>query len=65
MNELIQLAGEEGCHTMIAGIDAENESSVDFHLKYWFTEVGRIKESGYKFNRWLDLVFMQLILDKN
>jgi L-amino acid N-acyltransferase YncA len=61
--ELIQLAKEQKLHTMIAVIDAENQSSVDFHEKFGFKTVGIIKESGYKFDRWLHSVFMQLILE--
>ncbi|WP_269222971.1 GNAT family N-acetyltransferase [Flavobacterium sp. IMCC34518] len=61
--ELIQLAKNQKLHTMIAVIDAENQSSVDFHEKFGFKTVGIIKESGYKFDRWLHSVFMQLILE--
>ncbi|WP_281239570.1 GNAT family N-acetyltransferase [Flavobacterium praedii] len=61
--ELIQLAKNQKLHTMIAVIDAENQSSIDFHEKFGFKTVGIIKESGYKFDRWLHSVFMQLILE--
>ena len=61
--ELITLAKVQKLHTMIAVIDAENQGSVSFHEKFGFKTVGIIKESGYKFNRWLHSVFMQLILD--
>ena len=61
--ELIALAKAKKLHTMIAVIDAENQGSVSFHEKFGFKTVGIIKESGYKFNRWLHSVFMQLILD--
>ena len=61
--ELIELAKAQKLHTMIAVIDAENQSSVRFHEKFGFTTVGIIKESGYKFDRWLHSVFMQLILE--
>lgn len=61
--ELITLAKAQKLHTMIAVIDAENQGSVLFHEKFGFKTVGIIKESGYKFNRWLHSVFMQLILD--
>lgn len=63
LQELIQLAKKQGLHTMIAVIDAENQSSVDFHEKFGFKTVGVIKESGFKFDRWLHSVFMQLILE--
>jgi L-amino acid N-acyltransferase YncA len=62
LQELIQLAKKQNLHTMIAVIDAENQSSIEFHEKFGFKTVGIIKESGYKFDRWLHSVFMQLIL---
>lgn len=60
--ELIQLAKEQGYHTMIGVIDSENQGSIGFHQKYGFEIAGTIKESGYKFDRWLHSVFLQLIL---
>ncbi|UII24975.1 N-acetyltransferase family protein [Fulvivirga maritima] len=62
LKEIIQRAREQGHHSMIAGIDADNHVSIHLHSKTGFKEVGRMKEVGYKFDRWLDLVFMQLIL---
>lgn len=63
LTELIQLAKKQGLHTMIGVIDAENQKSIDFHHQFGFKTVGVIKESGFKFNRWLDSVFVQLILE--
>lgn len=63
LQELIALAKKQKLHTMIAVIDAENQGSVAFHEQFGFKTVGIIKESGYKFNRWLDSVFMQLLLE--
>ena len=63
LTELIQLAKKQGLHTMIGVIDAENQNSIDFHHQFGFKTVGIIKESGFKFGRWLDSVFVQLILD--
>lgn len=62
LQTLIELAKEQGLHTMIGVIDAENTESILFHEKYGFKNVGIIKESGFKFNRWLDSVFMQKML---
>ncbi|NJB71474.1 phosphinothricin acetyltransferase [Saonia flava] len=62
MEELIILAKLQGYHTMIAGVDADNKESYKFHEKFGFKEVGRFNEVGYKFDRWLDLIFMQLHL---
>ena len=63
LTELIQLAKQQGLHTMIGVIDAENQNSIAFHHQFGFKTVGIIKESGFKFERWLDSVFVQLILD--
>ncbi|OUD34654.1 GNAT family N-acetyltransferase [Flavobacterium sp. FPG59] len=63
LEELIVLAKKQNLHTMIAVIDSENHSSVEFHEKFGFKTVGIIKESGFKFDRWLHSVFMQLILE--
>ena len=63
LQELIVLAKKQGLHTMVAVIDAENQSSVVFHEKFGFTTAGIIKDSGFKFDRWLHSVFMQLILE--
>jgi L-amino acid N-acyltransferase YncA len=63
ITELIILAKVQGLHTMIGVIDSENKSSIAFHEQFGFKTVGIIKESGYKFDRWLDSVFMQLLLE--
>ncbi|MCF8257868.1 MAG: GNAT family N-acetyltransferase [Flavobacteriales bacterium] len=62
MVELICQARANGFHTMIAGIDSSNMGSVAFHRKFGFEVVGTFKEVGFKFDRWLDVLFMQLIL---
>lgn len=62
LTELIGLAKTDGYHVMVGGIDASNTGSIDFHKRYGFVENGVIKEAGFKFGRWLDLMFMQLIL---
>lgn len=62
MDRLITLAKEKGFHLMIGGIDAANLGSIEFHKKLGFTEVGRFREVGRKFEKWLDLIFVQLPL---
>ena len=59
---LAQRGGELGKHIMIAGIDAENIASRRLHEKLGFIEIGHFREVGWKFGRWLDLVFLQLSL---
>ena len=61
LQELINLARKQKIHTIIGVIDSENQGSVVFHEKFGFKTVGIIKESGYKFDRWLDSVLMQLL----
>lgn len=63
LQELIDLAKKQKLHTMIAVIDSENQSSVEFHEKFGFKTVAVIKETGFKFDRWLHSVFMQKMLD--
>jgi phosphinothricin acetyltransferase len=62
LTELIERAKKQNIHTMIGVIDSENSNSIDFHKKFGFEEVGVIKESGYKFDRWLHSVFVQKML---
>jgi len=60
---LIKEAAALGKHAMIGGIDATNVASIGLHAKLGFTRAGTLNEVGYKFGRWLDLVFMQRKLD--
>lgn len=60
--ELIVLARKQNLHTMIGVIDSENTNSIAFHEQFGFKIVGNIPQTGFKFDRWLDSVFVQLIL---
>lgn len=62
MPPLIKAAKNLKLHTIIAGIDATNESSIKLHEHFGFKEVAYFKEVGWKFERWLDLKFLQLIV---
>jgi L-amino acid N-acyltransferase len=62
VTELLGRAATMGKHVMIAGIDADNTVSIGLHRSLGFTAVGHFHEVGFKFGRWLDLVFMQCIL---
>ena len=59
---LIEAAKKLEMHTVIASIDATNESSLRLHKSFGFEEVAHFKQVGYKFGRWLDLKFLQLML---
>ena len=60
---LIEKAKEQQLHALMAGIDASNIASIKLHEQFGFKTVGLFKEVGYKFDKWLDLQFMQLILE--
>ena len=59
---LIDAARKLNLHTIIAGIDAMNEASLRLHKSFGFEEVADFKQVGWKFGRWLDLKFLQLIV---
>ena len=63
MKKLILIAQGQNIHTMIGVIDTNNKSSIQFHEKFGFKNVGIIKETAFKFNKWLDTAFLQLILE--
>lgn len=60
--DLIQRAKAMQKHVMIAGIDADNAVSIGLHESLGFARVGHFHEVGFKFGRWLDLVFLQLAI---
>lgn len=62
LGELIAEATRHDYHSMIAGIDSQNLSSKKLHEDFGFRFCGQILHAGYKFSRWLDLDFYQLIL---
>lgn len=63
MGPLIDRARVLGKHAIIGGIDAANEASIRLHASLGFERVGLLPQVGYKFDRYLDLLFMQKILD--
>jgi phosphinothricin acetyltransferase len=56
---LIGHAAARGKHVMVGGVDAGNAASIRFHERLGFEKAGTLREVGYKFGRWLDLVFLQ------
>ena len=63
MQELIAAATAQDYHVMVGGIDAQNAASVALHEKLGFTRAGMVRHAGFKFGRWLDLAFYQLVLE--
>ena len=62
LQELIENAKRQQYHNLIAGIDSRNVVSKKLHEDLGFVWCGTIKHAGYKFSKWLDLDFYQLIL---
>ena len=60
--DLIERARAMGYHTIIAGADGEQTASIALHRKFGFEPVAHFKQVGFKFERWLDVVFLQLML---
>jgi len=62
MQRLIEDATSQDYHVMVGGIDASNAASIRMHERLGFSHSGTIQQAGFKFGRWLDLAFYQLIL---
>ena len=62
LREIIKKAEDQDYHVLVAGIDASNALSILLHEKEGFAFCGIIQQAGYKFGKWLDLAFYQLIL---
>ncbi len=62
LGPLIGAARARGLHAIIAAIDSSNEASIRLHAAFKFETVGVFKQVGYKFGRWLDVTYMELVL---
>ena len=62
MQMLIERARVLDKHVMVAAIEAGNQPSIALHRRLGFVQTGLMPEVGVKFGRWLDLLWMQLIL---
>jgi len=59
LQRIVTAAGEQGYHTMIGVIDADNAASIRLHEQQGFTSCAHLHEVGFKFGRWLDVVMYQ------
>ena len=62
MQALMEKTDENGFHTIIAGIAGDNPASLRLHRRFGFALVGVEREVGYKFERWIDVTWMQKML---
>jgi L-amino acid N-acyltransferase YncA len=60
--EVITAAQQQQFHTLVGVIDAENSVSIRLHERFGFSHAGTVRQAGFKFGRWLDVVFYQLLL---
>ena len=59
---LIAGAQAKGLHAIIAAIDADNAASIRLHAAFGFEKVGHFKQTGFKFDRWLDVVYLERLI---
>ena len=60
--DLIERAKELDVHSIVAGIEAGQEASIVLHEQHGFVTTAHLREVGFKFRRWLDVVFMQRMM---
>lgn len=60
--ELIARARSGGHHTLIAQCCTESAASIALHESLGFARVGELRQVGRKFDRWLDITLLQLML---
>ncbi len=63
LKDLIDRSRQLGHRAIIAGIDGDQPASVALHAKFHFQKVGHLKQVGFKFGRWLDVIYMELLLN--
>ncbi len=59
LSDIIERAKDAGLHLLIGCIDADNAPSLALHQKLGFVHCGTVKKAGFKFDRWLDVAFVQ------
>lgn len=62
LGALVEEARRRRYHSLVARIAEGSEASIRLHVRFGFEVVGRLKEVGRKFDRLLDVYFLQLIL---
>jgi phosphinothricin acetyltransferase len=62
LTALITDATTRGFTQMLAVIGGDSQESIKLHERHGFRYAGRMEKVGYKFDRWLDTVYMQRAL---
>src|SRR5690242_18445672 len=56
---------DSGMHAVIAGISLPNDASIHLHEKFGMTKVAHFSEVGRKFDRWIDVAYWELIIERS
>lgn len=51
-------------HAIIAGIALPNDASVNLHERFGFEKVAHFREVGFKFYKWIDVGYWELLMKK-
>lgn len=62
--DLISRAKQFGYHTLIGGASSDQTASLALQASLGFEPVACFREVGYKFDTWLDVTYLQLMLPK-
>ncbi len=60
--ELLKQAKALGYHALLAGITLPNPASIKLHESLGFEQVAHFKQTGFKFNQWVDVGYWQCLL---
>lgn len=51
-------------HAIIAGIALPNDASINLHERFGFEKVAHFREVGFKFGKWIDVGYWELIQNR-
>lgn len=62
LTDLIDRASRMPLRSIFAGISGDNEASLYLHRKLGFKDAGTLEAAVYKFDTWIDVVYLRLEL---
>jgi len=62
LGDLVERGRALGYRCIIAGITADQDASLALHRRLGFEPVAMLRQVGNKFDRWLDVAYLQLLL---
>jgi phosphinothricin acetyltransferase len=63
LTALLEEGKEHGFHSVVGIIGASQEASLRLHRRHGFQDVGTLREAGFKFGHYIDISFLQLLLE--